>query len=405
MSLVSKLHLKYKSNSKNYNAILARYGLYFFGLLDSLLLPKLLESGIYSEYEYYKNAVFIFPNIMLGAYSGYMYVKYSKGYDFYDSLFKIGLLFSLVFGLITCIILGNFFLMVPLLIINFYVIVEQGLKVRKKYIQAFLFKPLLSMIILSIGLFSYYYSKININSSTLILTVFSLAFLIWLPFIYSVIPKNVFKSITKFQFRKYYYLVSKIFTGTLASLVFALVIFLERFLIDKYYPDFLAEYSFVFNLAQIIVIIMSVFSYISSVEYGEKINTMSRKSVLNDFKTSLLMFLGMYTLFIGLIFIVSSFYQEFTNLVWMTALLAISKGFFFFVGIYSPIAVYKNFNTRMLKTISFILCLNIVFAMLLIYFEYDILYLLILNALFILSYSFYILDIVLRRIEYKGTAI
>jgi len=376
--------------------------LYSFGLIDSLFLPKLIDQGLYGEYEYYKNAIFLFPNLMLGAYTGYMYIKYSKGYDFYISLFKIGFLLSFIFGVIICLILRNFYLLVPLILINLYVIIEQGLKVRKKYIEIFLFKPLLSIIILIFGLISFYYYRIDIDSSLLILMVFSIAFLVWLPFVRSVVPNQIFSRITKFQIRKYYYLVNKIFTGTLASFVFGLLIFLERFIIEKYYSAFLAEYSFVFNMSQIMVIILSVFSYISSVEFGEKINSLDKTFLIKDFKKSLSYFLIFYGVYLIGIFGISFLYPEFSNVLWMTALLAISKGFFFFVGIYSPIAVYKHFNTNMLITVSIIFGLNIGIGHLIALNGGSLLLLLVVDALLIILYSIYILDIVFRRVDYSS---
>ena len=402
MSLSNTIIFRYRKNFKKYNAILARYFLYSFGLIDSLFLPKLIDQGLYGEYEYYKNAIFLFPNLMLGAYTGYMYIKYSKGYDFYISLFKIGFLLSFIFGVIICLILRNFYLLVPLILINLYVIIEQGLKVRKKYIEIFLFKPLLSIIILIFGLISFYYYRIDIDSSLLILMVFSIAFLVWLPFVRSVVPNQIFSRITKFQIRKYYYLVNKIFTGTLASFVFGLLIFLERFIIEKYYSAFLAEYSFVFNMSQIMVIILSVFSYISSVEFGEKINSLDKTFLIKDFKKSLSYFLIFYGVYLIGIFGISFLYPEFSNVLWMTALLAISKGFFFFVGIYSPIAVYKHFNTNMLITVSIIFGLNIGIGHLIALNGGSLLLLLVVDALLIILYSIYILDIVFRRVDYSS---
>lgn len=401
--MLRTLYYKAKEDKEKYSAIIARYFLYGFGLLDSLILPKLLEAEVYSSYEYYKYSIFLFPNLLLGSYSGYMYVKYSKGYDLFNQLIVIGSIFSVAIAILGAIAFQNILLLLPILVMNLFILFEQGLKVQRRYIQAFLFKPLLSIVVLTYAVINIFIKPLEFEGDVLVFTVFILAFAIWFYRTKDLVPKNFKSYTTKISLQKYYYLISKIFTGTLASLVFGLMIFFERFFIDKFYPQVLLEYSFVFNMAQIMVIILSVFSYISSVEYGEKINSLTKKSLLSSFKRSLTFFILFYGVYLLGIYCISFFYQEFENLIWMTAILSISKGFFFFVGIYSPIAVYKNFNNSMLKAIICFFTLNIATDYLAFHYDATIWTILILNATFTFLYSFYILDIIIRRISYKSS--
>jgi hypothetical protein len=391
--------------NKKYRVILFRYLLYSVGLIDSLLLPKLFEAKIYAEYEYFKNGVFLFPNVMLGAYSGYMYVRYSKGYDLHKYLFKIGSWISFVFGVIFCIYLNNLFLLIPFLAMNFFIITEQKLKVNKEYILAFTFKPLLSTIVLIVGLVYYYYPSSTyhgFNASKLVLIVFSISIVVWIILVRDFISSNInFFTFRRIEFLKYWYLVRKIFTGTLASLLFGLLLFFERFMVKNYYPEYLAEYSMSFNISQIIVVILSIFSYISSVELGENHLGLNKEALKSEIITNFFKFCIFLLCFIMAIFAISTFYAEFENLLWMSSILTFSKGIFFFIGIYSPIAVYRDFNTLMLRYIIVIFIFDMLISFLMVQFNIEIKYLLVFNSFLIIAYTSLILNILLRRVEYK----
>ena len=84
----------------------------------------------------------------------------------------------------------------------------------------------------------------------------------------------------------------------------------------------------------------------------------------------------------------------------MTCVIAFAKGFNALVGIFSPVAVYKNYNLKMLTTITVVFLINVITVLILSSKKISLNTILIVDSLFILLYSFYILDIVFRRISY-----
>ena len=255
---------------KNIQTVFIRYTLYGLGLIDVLILPKLLDAQVYAGIEYYKNLIFLFPNVLLGASSGYIYSYYVEKEDNFDSFFKVSITISVATAFITGILINNYFIILPLTLINVYTSLEQKLKVTRNFLEAFLFKPLLSIS----GLFICFLS-ISSDERVIILVMFSLAGFIWLIFVLRKI--NVpFRLAVRKDYSTYYKLVRKSISITLCSLVLSVLMFGERFFIEKYYNNQLASYSFAFNLSQIIVILISVFGYLATVEYGEKLEILKK---------------------------------------------------------------------------------------------------------------------------------
>ena len=81
--MLTNIYLSITNKFQNIKPIFTRYILYSFALIESFTLPKLIDEYNYSQYEYYKNFIFIFPSILLGAYSGYVQLKYVYKVDYY----------------------------------------------------------------------------------------------------------------------------------------------------------------------------------------------------------------------------------------------------------------------------------------------------------------------------------
>ncbi|RYU92897.1 hypothetical protein [Emticicia agri] len=392
-----------KQISSDYvKAIFLRYLLYAFGVIDSLIVPILLKNqpDTYSNIEYLKNAIYLFPNILLGSYSGYTYIKYNKGVDLFNVLFKIGFISSFFLAIITGIIINNYVIIFPLLFINLYTIIEQRLKVDKKFSLAFMFKPLLAIFSILIAFLNYKFT-LAIHYNFFILLTFSLAFFSWsIPSRQYFFFDSSFFKIKRIELLKYLLLIKKIFTGVLASLVLGVLIFSERYIVEKFYPGYLATYSFAFNLSQIIVVLISAFSYLSNIYLGEKINNIDKNKLKSQLKVSTIGYLALFIFFSITVVLIRPLYGHFDNLIVITLLVTIGKGYYYITGIFSPIAVYKDYNTKMLITITSIFICNVSITFILGMQAVPLITILIIDSLFILSYAFYVLDIVFRRISY-----
>lgn len=383
-----------------YSTVLVRYLFYFIGFAEILILPKILDKKIYASFEYNKNLILMFPYILLGAHNGYIYLKYTKQKDAFQTLFNMGIMVSTFFALIISLLLENYYLIIPFLAINFFTLIEQRLKVDNQFLLAFTFKPLVSLISICITLLS---ALIIPDANQLSFFSFLIAFLIWILFVNKKkkISNLVHLRLNKYSIIKFYYLIKLKFTDILASLTLASLMFFERFLIEKYYFNQLASYSLAFNISQIITILLGVFTYISSVKFGEEINTINKKKLVKYLKVLTFFFLVIYILIsLGLYLFASKIYSSFDGLLGISVFLLFSKGFLALSGIFSPIAFYKDYNTEMFKVILGVLIINVLIGYIIAISGLSLITILIVDSLFLLFYSFYILDIVFRRISY-----
>ncbi|MPR35416.1 hypothetical protein [Salmonirosea aquatica] len=383
--------------------LFTRYSLYSIAIIESFLLPRLIDTDSFSKFEYYKNFIFIFPNFLLGSYSGYIYLKYVKNVDYYKQLFQIGSIISLLLACLGTIVFQNFYLFIPFLVFNIYTLAEQKLKIERKFIPIFVFKPILSILSVSIAVFAYLYYPNSYNYNWSLLGVFGIGFLLWvsiLRFKSALFPLQF--SLSKIMMLRYILMVRVIVTGVLASFLYSLLIFFERFYIKEYYADYLPTYSMAFNLTQIIAVLISAISYVSSVELGEKIATINKDKLINNFKNAFYLFVLFFIIFMVFVYSINPYYKQFEYLNTITFILSYSKGFFFLVGTISHLAVYNNFNTKMFLFLLRISIINVILIYILIFFNSTVFVLLILDSIFIIIYSLYILNIVFNKVHYTN---
>ncbi len=381
--------------------LFTRYSLYSVAIVESFLLPKLIDNYNYSQFEYYKNFIFLFPNFLLGSYSGYVYFRYVNGVDYYKQLFQIGSAVTLALAIIGSLILQNYYLIIPFIAINIYTLSEQKLKIERRFTPIFAFKPILSILSVSLAAITYFYNPILYRYDWSIFLVFGVGFIIWI-LVFGLGRQDFPISIkfNKIAILRYVSMVKIILTGILASFLFSLMMFFERYYIKQYYPDFLPTYSLAFNFSQIIVVLLSAVSYITSVELGERVKTINRQKLIESFKLAFYVFLVIFAMFTLFIYFIQPFYPKFEYLKSITFIITYSKGFFFLIGTISHLAVYNDFNTKMFLFLLKISIINIAIIYGLIYLNTDILFLLIVDSVFVIIYSIYILHIVFNKIDY-----
>lgn len=399
--MLTKIREKILSNKEVLTPLFTRYSLYSVAIIESFLLPKLIDEYNYSQFEYYKNLIFLFPNFLLGSYSGYVYLKYVHKVDYYQQLFQVGSIISLILAFAGIIIFQNVYLFIPFITFNLYTLVEQKLKVERKFISIFSYKPILSILSIFLAALTFFITPISYNFQWALLFVFGIGFTLWASIFrlgHTSFPIGL--SFNRIKLLRYYLMVKVIVTGVLASLIFGLMVFFERYYIKQYYPDFLPTYSLAFNFSQIVAVLLSAVSYVTSVELGERLATIDRSKLWRNFRNALYVFILFLAAFTTFIYFIRGFYLEFKFLQSVTFILSFSKGFFYLIGTVSHLAVYHNFNTKMFKFISMLFIINIILAYTLIYFDAGIFILLILDSIVIMIYSLFILNIVFNKISY-----
>jgi len=378
-------------------SVIARYALYIVLALEVLLLPKLLSEASYGEYEYFKNLVFMFPYVLLGSYSGFIYLKYTYNRDEFKVLFTIGLALSTIISCFVGIYFKSLPIMFILISVNLFTIYEQRLKVDNKFILAFSFKPILAVFILLGAYISKQFFS-ELTPTLLLFTGIIAAMFIWL-FLGNAYAINPFIKINKKSILRYFILIKKGLAINLNTVLLVLLMFSDRFFIEKYYNDYLGTYSFAFNLSQILVLALTTISYVSAIKIGEDKKKLTKEILKKRFFIGLCIYLVMIVgLFFGVL-LLRTFY-DFQHLLSITMLLAYAKGFYFLLGIISSVILYYDYQNTALKWITAAFLLNGLLGYLISISGATVFVLLALSSSIMLLYSFIILYIIFFVIEY-----
>lgn len=385
--------------------IIFRLLLYVVSFVEILALPLLLEKELYANFEYLKNAVFLFPIALIGAHSGYTYTYYKEGSDNFSSLLRVGFIVSVILAAVLSAFFQNAYLTIPFILINLFAIFEQKLKINKQFVTAFAFKPLISAVTLIIsGLTFYNLIRWEEDENLLLSIVFLMAFIVWS----LICRRSIFDSFKKsslslrVNLNIYMLFIKKIFTGVMASSILMAYFFLERFYVDRLFGGELPEYSLSFNLVQILIILLTTLSYFSGNLLGERLYTIRKIDLRGYFR---LLLLGFTMLVIGMSILTAILnyyiYTEFNSLVILTVIMSLTKGFVFLVGILTPLAVYKDFNNSMMFCMITLIIFSGVFALTHRYYEYNIVQYLTINGLILIVYPLFNLNILFRRINFS----
>jgi len=381
--------------------LVARYLLYGFIALEVLLLPKLVSEEVYTSFEYYKNLIFIFPFVLLGSYSGFIYTKYTKGSDDFDSLMVLGFCFSLIGATIFCLIIRSFWVFIPLLVINLFTMAEQKLKVEKRFIAAFSFKPLLSVIVLLVsGSIFAFTTKLNLQTWQLLNGGFLGAFCIWFMFGRSSFDFSKMSLSIPQHYKKYLILVKKGFPIATGSILLTLLFFSDRYIIANYYEEHLATYSFSFNLSQMLVMALSTIAYVSAVDLGERKDILNKEYLKKIFLRGLIFYVVLLILMIPGLLIIREFYP-YQNLFTICLLLTYSKGLYFLLTTLSSVILYFDYQWHSFWALLAIVAINFVVLFVIQLIGYSVFSLLFFSGLSLFIYTSYTYYLIFHKIEYS----
>lgn len=332
--------------------VFTRYVFYGFIALEILIMPKLLPSSIYGEFEYAKYLSNTLPLILLGTHSGYMYNRYSKNRDDYTSLFLVGLILLFVTGFFASIFLSNWLYLISTLSIGSSFILEKKLLVEKKFTTAILFKPLLSLTFIgSIGV-AYYLGNVGKNYFLAMSVAYTFSLILYLRFADSDWKSRIFIPQKK-HIKEYIDLLKVGFTLNLGTIVYTLYLFFDRYYIKTYLNEELAGYSIAFNFAQMVVIGLSSIGLLTSVQLGENSQNLTKKLLNSILKKSTLIFLALgIGGGLGIVFY-EYLIGNYSNLLPLYILVLSINGVFFLLGSVSSVVFYKG--NQLSLSLSFLL--------------------------------------------------
>ncbi|CAL2105879.1 conserved membrane hypothetical protein [Tenacibaculum sp. 190524A02b] len=232
--------------------------------------PKIIGIDAYGIIEYEKQVISLSAIFLLGLHTGYsvQFYKSEKEQGFGPFLF-FGFMHILAVFLIYSFVTKTFSF--GIMFFLFSILIEQILKIKNKFNLAILFKPLFSILLVAYYLY-YYVSSNNIISFIFDLNlIYSLAFIV---FILIVLSHLLFKDKDKLKldFKTYKQYLKEGFQPNLTSSLILVFFFIDRFLIEKYYGNFLGVYSVAYNFAVISFLVASSVGYVTTIKIGEKLN-------------------------------------------------------------------------------------------------------------------------------------
>lgn len=391
-------------SSSYFKAVVGRYILYLFIAAEVFALPLLIDNETYSDFEYVKNLVFLSPFLLLGIPSGYLYIKYNYKYENVESILISGVLYSIIFALVIWLFFTSITVAIAVFIIMLYTCFEPIIKVNKRYILAFSFKPILSIFVLLVAfLLSTFLIEGQYQSDLLLLFPLILAFGFWLFFSRKTIKfSSILTSIKLDQFTS---AIKKGFPISIGTALISILFFSDRYFIEKYCSEALDTYSFGFNISQVVIMALTTISYVSVVEIGENKQNLNKDDLRKSFYFTVAIFIGLFIAIMVLVnLIIIPIYTDFSNLNNMLIYLICGKGFFFSAGVIMPVVLYYNYHTRLAillgLIVTLVLCINYNIAY---FFKLEYYYILLTSNLGLIFYTLYSLYIIFYKIDYaKG---
>lgn len=377
--------------------ILSRYFLYSFIALEVLLLPKFLSQELYAQIEYQKFILYFIPFFLFGAPSGYVYFKYNQNKDYFSSLIVFGFIFGVIVSLLLSLVYDNFLLGIAGLFMTFFLIIEQKVKTEKEFFLALSIKPFISIVLLIFSYLVFIDYLDNVSLEILYYSIF-IAFIVWSFFVFTRIKEN-FIFISKASFLEYKKLLQKGFLINVGTFLIMVFFFTDRYFTKEYYPDFLASYSFSYNLIQFIVLALTTIAYRNTVSIGEKIKTVDRYFIKKQLFFAYKVFSILFILFFIFTYILS-FYYDFISLIPISLILGLFIGNFFTVSSISSIAQYKDLQLHITITMLFILCANIAISYTIVFYNINYIYLVLKTGLLLSLYSLILVLLVSKMYRY-----
>jgi len=366
--------------------IISRYFLYSFIALEVLLLPKLLPSELYAQIEYQKFILYFIPFFLLGAPSGYVYFKYNENKDYFHSLLLFGFLFGVIISLLLFLLNKNILFSIAGLLMILFFIMEQKVKTEKEFFLALSIKPFISIMLLVLS-YSIFVKLFDTKSLEILYYSIFMAFIVWSLVAIIRINKKIFT--VKVAFFEYKQLVQKGFLINIATLLLMVFFFIDRYFTKEYYYNYLASYSFSYNLIQFVILALTTVSYVNVINIGENIKKIEYSFIKQKIKKAYLIFCILFIIFIGFLFILNNFYY-FKDFILISIILCFFIGIFYSMNSIASLAQYLDFQKEISMMILLIVVLNYSISYIMTIYNVPYLYLLIKSGILLNIYSLYL---------------
>lgn len=342
-----------------YLFFIGRYLAYFFLGLEIILLPYILPSKVdYGNLEYFKAFLSLLPLLLIGFQSGFLHLYYIKKNDLTTSLLIGGTILMFPIALVSAVYFQNILMFFACLASGYSIFLEKVFQKNNMLLRAIFFKPIVSIfnIILIYLLIVIFKIKLSLTTLICISYIFSI-------FVYAfpAISKTNFKFNFKDLIKDIKLLIYHGFWLNLSTMCVNIFLFTDRTFIKNYDQIILADYSFAYNVCQVLFVFFTSLSYFNEVKLGENIASFRiidfNKSL---FKVFFYFFIGFIVLGIGFSIIIR-FFPLFSESKIYFVLIGLTWGVFFASSSLGVISQYIGIQKKMSLFLLLITIINCLF--------------------------------------------
>ena len=323
-----------------YAFIIGRYFMYGFMGAEVLLLPLLVtDKAGYGDIEYFKALIAMVPLLLMGFHSGYLRTIYTEKEDLSRELLVGGALLMIPVSAASAIFFGNPVLFFACMASGMALFLEKIYQKEQKFILALMYKPMIAVLNISLVLLAY--RVLLLGDSVNILTLVSCSYIAAL-LLYSL--PNIKLIHLDVQWNGLWAGIKKLVTNgfwlNFGTMCVGIFLFLDRTYLRSANPEALADYSFAFNVSQILFVFFTSLSYINEVKLGESVDRLSAQAFLSAIKRIVLILLAGVALAIVGYHGLLQFFPEYSSSLGFLYVLAPSWGLFFAAGTLGVVAQY-----------------------------------------------------------------
>jgi hypothetical protein len=194
------------------------------------------------------------------------------------------------------------------------------------------------------------------------------------------------------EIKKYFKLISKGFLINIGTLILMAIFFTDRYFTKEYYPDYLATYSFSYNIVQFIILALTTIAYTNTVSIGETIKINSYMFLKKKLTQTYKLFLFLYICFIGFVLLLSLYYN-FLDFIIISLIMGLFIGNFYTINSIGAIAQYNDFQKDITIFIFVIFILNYFLSYIFVEFGLNYIYIIFKTGVLLNFYSFYFIKL------------
>ena len=302
----------------------------------------------YENYEYLKNIIALSSFVLLGSHSGFVFYFYSKGENLFSSLLSISIIVLVLSSILFSVFLSNHYLIWPILFFGVSVFLEKKIQVDKQFYLAILYKPLLSLLLVSTIFLSVQKTPSSLYVYNVLAFCYPVALIIWLCLIKFFAPVT-FKFILDINFTNiksdFYHYIKMVKVGVVenaATILLMLHLFTDRYMLNNYYQSDLASYSLAFNFSQLVFVGINSLAYIQNVRIGEDIINIKISKIKGILLRAFFLFLLLFICVVIVSYCYELMFDGFDDLTLYTIVLAFFIGIFYTFNVIGIIPLLKG---------------------------------------------------------------